>query len=81
MVGDSLSISERESADQYAAAKDISRLGTGSLLQALIYPWALTDYLSRAEWLSIRAVRKSCRAALFVVWRSSLPRELQQQLR
>ena len=61
---------------EYWFATHIDRLGVGILIQTLIYPWALTDYLESAAWKNLRCVRKSVRAALFVIWRAALPPNL-----
>jgi hypothetical protein len=60
--------------------EDTDRLGTSVILQALCYPWALTDFLSAAEARSLRLVRKSVTAALFPIWFQTIPRSRQLEI-
>ena len=60
--------------------EDPDRLGTSVVLQALCYPWALTDFLTTAEVCSLRLVRKSLTAALFPVWFHTIPRARQLEI-
>ena len=66
---------------EYWFATHIDRLGVGILIQTLIYPWALTDYLEPAEWRNLRCVGKDVRTALFVIWRAALPTTLRSNYR
>jgi hypothetical protein len=60
--------------------EDPSLLGTSVVLQALCYPWALTDFLTAAEVCSLRLVRRSLTAALFPVWFQTIPRSRQLEV-
>ena len=55
--------------------EDADRLGTRVVLQALRYPWSLTDFLSTAEFLSLRLDHGCVAAALFPIWLQALPRQ------